>query len=335
MKSGATAQDVAALAGVSQSAVSRTFTHGASVSPDMRARVLAAAQTLGYRPNAMARSLITRQTRIIALGMHYLDNQFYPQVIEELSQRLQQQGYHLLLFTGEAGQHNADAGLSEILQYQVDGIVLASSTLSPALARSCAAAGVPVVLLNRVAQIGSKPLHGTSTVTADNRSGGQLVAQYLVQKGYRSIAYLAGLDNASTSIERERGLQEGLHQAGLCLHSRSCGHYSFAGAQVAMRQLLAQPERPDAVFVANDHMAIAAMDVIRTEHGLRVPQDIAVVGFDNIPQAAWGSYQLTTVLQDVGRMVQACIDLLLEQVQGTVRSRHITVPCQLVARRSA
>lgn len=335
MKSSATAQDVAALAGVSQSAVSRTFTDGASVSPTMRARVQVAAQALGYRPNAMARSLITRQSRIIALGMHYLDNQFYPQVIEQLSLRLQQQGYHLLLFTGEAGQHSADAGLSEILQYQVDGIVLASSTLSPALARSCSAAGVPVVLLNRVAQIGSKALHGTSTVITDNRTGGQLVARHLAHKGYRKIAYLAGLDNASTSIERERGLQEGLHQAGLYLHSRACGHYSFASAQVAMRQLLAQPDRPDAVFVANDHMAIAAMEVIRTEHGLRVPQDIAVVGFDDIPQAAWGSYQLTTVLQDVTRMVQACVELLMEQMQGTVHSRHITVPCHLVERCSA
>jgi len=335
MKSGATAQEVAALAGVSQSAVSRTFTDGASVSPAMRARVLAAAQTLGYRPNAIARSLITRHSRIIALGMHYLDNQFYPQVIEQLSTRLQAQGYHLLMFTGEAGQHNADAVLNDILQYQVDGIVLASSTLSAELAHHCATAGVPVVLLNRVAQIGAKPLQGTSTVTADNRTGGRLVARHLLQRGCRRIAYLAGLDNASTSIERERGLLAELRQAGLGLHSRACGHYSFEGAQHAMRQLLAAPLQPDAVFVANDHMAIAAMDVIRSEFGLRVPQDIAVVGFDDIPQAAWGSYRLTTVLQDVERMVQACVTLLMEQIQGTVRSRHITVPCQLVQRHSA
>lgn len=334
MKQSATAQEVARQAGVSQSAVSRTFTPGASVSSATRQKVLAAAAALGYRPNALARSLITRRSRIIALVMNYLDNQFYPQVIENLSQLLQAHGYHLLMFTGEAGQHNADAVLNDILQYQVDGIVLASSTLSPELAHSCAVAGVPVVLLNRVAQIGTESLQGTSTVTTENYKGGQLVANHLIQKGYRKIAYLAGLDNASTSIERERGLQEGLHQASLSLHSRACGHYSFAGAQTAMRQLLAGPELPDAVFVANDHMAIAAMDVIRTEHGLRVPKDIAVVGFDDIAQAAWGSYQLTTVLQDVGRMVQACVSLLMEQIQGTVRSQHITVPCQLVQRSS-
>jgi DNA-binding LacI/PurR family transcriptional regulator len=335
MKQAVTAQEVATLAGVSQSAVSRTFTDGASVSPAMRAKVLAAAQSLGYRPNAIARSLITRHSRMIALGMHYLDNQFYPQVMEQLSHRLQALGYHLLMFIGEAGQHNADAVLDDILQYQVDGIVLASSTLSPELARNCAAAGVPVVLLNRVAQIGARPLAGTSSVTADNRRGGQLVAQHLVRQGYRRIAYLAGLDNASTSIERERGLQEGLRQAGLCLHSRACGHYSFSGAQQAMRTLLAQRERPDAVFVANDHMALAAMDVIRLEHGLRVPHDLAVVGFDDIPQAAWGSYQLTTVLQDVDAMVQACVDLLMGQMHGPLKGRHLTVPCQLVQRSSA
>lgn len=335
MKQSATAQEVARQAGVSQSAVSRTFTPGASVSSATRQKVLAAAAALGYRPNALARSLITRRSRIIALVMNYLDNQFYPQVIEKLSQQLQQEGYHVLMFIGESGQHNADAVLTDILQYQVDGIVLASTTLSPELARNCEASGVPVVLLNRLAQMGQQALQGTSSVTTANRQGGQLVAQWLLARGYRRIAYLAGLDNASTSVEREAGLREGLAQAGMALHARANGDYNFETAQHAMRQLLALPKRPDAVFVANDHMAIAALDVARIECGLRVPQDVAVVGFDDIAPARWGSYQLTTVLQDVPAMVQTTVELLMEQMQGRVQARHVVLECRLIERATA
>ena len=335
MKQSATAQEVARQAGVSQSAVSRTFTPGASVSSATREKVLAAAAALGYRPNALARSLITRRSRIIALVMNYLDNQFYPQVIEKLSQQLQQEGYHVLMFIDETGQHNADAVLTEILQYQVDGIVLASTTLSPELARNCEASGVPVVLLNRLAQIGQQALRGTSSVTTANRQGGLLVAQWLVAQGYRRIAYVAGLENASTSIEREAGLREGLAQAGLTLHARTSGDYNFETAQQAMRELLSLPSRPDAVFVANDHMAIAALDVARIECGLRVPQDVAVVGFDDIAPARWGSYQLTTVLQDVPAMVQATVELLMEQMQGRVQARHVVLECRLIERATA
>lgn len=335
MKQSATAQEVARQAGVSQSAVSRTFTPGASVSSATRQKVLAAAAALGYRPNALARSLITRRSHIIALVMNYLDNQFYPQVIEKLSQQLQQEGYHVLMFIGETGQHNADAVLTDILQYQVDGIVLASTTLSPELARNCEASGVPVVLLNRLAQMGQQALQGTSSVTTANRQGGQLVARWLVARGYRRIAYLAGLDNASTSVEREAGLCEALAQAGLALHARANGDYNFEIAQHAMRQLLSLPSRPDAVFVANDHMAIAALDVARIECGLRVPQDVAVVGFDDIAPARWGSYQLTTVLQDVPAMVQATVELLMEQMQGRVQPRHVVLECRLIERATA
>lgn len=335
MKQAATAQEVARQAGVSQSAVSRTFTPGASVSSTTREKVLAAAAALGYRPNALARSLITRRSRIIALVMNYLDNQFYPQVIEKLSQQLQQEGYHVLLFIGETGQHNADAVLSEVLQYQVDGIVLASTTLSPELARNCEASGVPVVLLNRLAQVGQQALLGTSTVTTANRQGGRLVAQWLVQRGYRRIAYLAGLDNASTSVEREAGLREGLSQAGLPLHARANGHYNFEAAQKAMRQLMLLESRPDAVFVANDHMAIAALDVARFELHLSVPQDVAVVGFDDIAPASWSSYQLTTVVQDVPAMVRATVELLMAQMQGRIQARHIVLDCRLVERATA
>ena len=156
------ARDVADLAQVSQSAVSRTFTPGASVSEEMRRKVLAAAQRLGYRPNALARSLITRQSRIVALVMSYLENQFYPLVIEKLSQKLQKEGYHVLMFIANIDE-GADGVLADILQYQVDGIVLASAMLSPTLAKSCLDVGVPVVQFNRISDLAGLARYATGS----------------------------------------------------------------------------------------------------------------------------------------------------------------------------
>lgn len=332
MKTPVTAQEVARLAQVSQSAVSRTFTPGASVSDDTREKVLRAANTLGYRPNAMARSLITRRSHIIALVMGYLENQFYPLVIEKLSQKLQRQGYHVLMFISDGD--DTDTVLDEILQYQVDGVVMASAMLSPALARQCADSGVPVVLFNRVPDVTTFARHTTCAVTSDNAAGAQLVAQLLVHRGHQRIAYLAGLENSSTNVERERGFVEGLAAAGVQLHSRAVGHYNFERAQHAARALFDAPaaRRPDAVFVANDHMAIAVLDVLRQDLGLRVPDDVSVVGFDDVPQAAWGAYRLTTVVQAVESMVEATVGLLHEQMQQQAPPRNIVVPCTLVER---
>ncbi len=332
MKSATTAHEVARLAQVSQSAVSRTFTAGASVSEETRTKVLAAAKTLGYRPNALARSLITRRSHIVALVMSYLENQFYPLVIEKLSQQLQKQGYHVLMFISEMDE--ADAVLTEILQYQVDGIVMASTMLSSALADTCAHAGVPVILFNRIADTGEHTRADTSSVTSDNYSGGRMVASLLLERGHQRIAFLAGLENSSTNLERERGFTAVLDEAGQQLHSRAVGHYSFERAQQAARTLFATRDRPDAVFVANDHMAIAVMDVLRLELKLRVPEDVSVVGFDDVPQAAWGSYSLTTVVQSVEDMVGATVDLLYSQMQGETGPRNVVVPCRLVERLS-
>ena len=332
MKSNATAHEVGRLAQVSQSAVSRTFTPGASVSEETRNKVLAAANTLGYRPNALARSLITRRSHIIALVMSYLENQFYPLVIEKLSQKLQKRGYHVLMFISDIDQ--ADGVLAEILQYQVDGIVMASTMLSSDLAKSCADSGVPVILFNRVPDTSALARLSTSSVTSDNYRGGRMVAELLLERGHRKIAFLAGLENSSTNLERERGFNEVLQEAGVAVHSRAVGHYNFEHAQQATRQLFAGSDLPDAVFVANDHMAIAAMDVLRMELNLRVPQDVSVVGFDDVPQAAWGSYRLTTVVQSVEDMVDATVDLLHEQMKGEVRPRNVVVPCRVVERHS-
>jgi len=333
MKSAPRAQDVADLAQVSQSAVSRTFTPGASVSEEMRSKVLAAAQRLGYRPNALARSLITRQSRIVALVMSYLENQFYPLVIEKLSQKLQKEGYHVLMFIADIDE-GADGVLADILQYQVDGIVLASTMLSPTLAKSCSDLGVPVVQFNRISELDGLARYATSSVTSDNAAGGRLAAELLVARGYKRIAFVAGLEDSSTSLERERGFTEALTDLGSGLAYRDNGHYSFQGAQDAVRRLFARADRPDALFVANDHMAIAAMDVLRQELALRVPDDVGIIGFDDVPQAAWGAYQLTTVSQRVQPMVEATVALLLEQMCGEVRAREIVVPCSLVERKT-
>ena len=332
MKSAATAQEVARLAKVSQSAVSRSFTPGASVSEDTRAKVMAAAKVLGYRPNAIARSLITGRSRIIALVMSYLENQFYPLVIEKLSQKLQKQGYHVLMFISDLGE--TDDVLAEILQYQVDGIVMASTTLSPDLAKNCRETGVPIVLFNRVPDVSEQARYSTSSVTSDNYHGGRMIAKLLLSRGHQRIAFLAGLENSSTSVERERGFKEALQEAGVSVFRKALGYYSFERAKEATRVLFAGAEQPDAVFVANDHMAIAAMDVLRCELNLRIPDDVSVVGFDDVPQAAWGAYQLTTVVQNVEDMVIATIELLHEQMQNDMLPRNIVVPSQLVERAS-
>ena len=321
-------------------AVSRSYTRGASVSKLTRDKVMQAAQTLGYQPNAIARSLITRRSRMIGVVMSQLDNQFYPLVLEKLSQKLQADGYHVLLFIND--KRNADSVLQEILQYQVDGIVLASIALSSALAQQCAKAGIPVVLFNRMTQhTEGKPLT-YSSVTSDNFGGGAIVAEHFLAHGLKRMAYVAGLEDSSTSLAREQGFCSTLAQAGLHLHSRAVGGYTYEGAQQAARSLFANPSaRPDAVFVASDHMAFAVMDVLRTEMKIAVPDQVSVVGFDDVPHAAWGAYQLTTVSQAVEPMIEATLQLLRERMnENSTRGdplttpRTITLPCTLVSRKT-
>ena len=306
-KSSATSTDVAKLANVSQSAVSRTFTPGASVSKKTRERVMEAASELGYRPNALARSLISGRSRIIGLVIAYLENHFYSIFIEKLSRLLQSRGYHVMLFMTETGQQ--DEVVQEILQYQVDGVVLASVTLSSHIAQECAALGVPVVLFNRYI-----PDSQTSSVVSDNKTGGRLLAELLISEGHQKIAFIAGQENSSTNVEREQGFTEGLATAGLALSNRAVGNYNFEDAAMAAREMLTE-SIPDAIFVANDHMAFAVMDVIRGEFGLRIPEDISVVGYDDVPEAGWPSYNLTTVEQPIEKMIIATVDILLKQME--------------------
>ena len=326
-----TSLDVARMAGVSQSAVSRVFTPGASASAATAEKVRRAAAELGYRPNPVARSLITGRSRIVGVVVAYLENYFYPEALELLSNALQARGYHVMVFMASQTAGNIDDVVDEFLDYRVDGIVAASVAFGSDLAQRCRSAGVPIVFFNR-----TQGGRAVSYVTSDNRAGGRQVADFLVAGGHERIGYVAGWEGASTQREREAGLREGIAAAGLDLHAREAGDFVLDRAREAARRMFDRPDPPDAVFVANDHMAFGVMDVLRFELGLDVPGDVSVVGYDDVPPAAWPAYALTTVRQRANLMVAETVDLLLERIEAPrLPARAARVEAPLVVRRSA
>ncbi|MTD37213.1 substrate-binding domain-containing protein [Erwinia sp. CPCC 100877] len=325
-----TSQQVAQLAGVSQSAVSRTFTPGASISPATREKVLKAARELGYRPNAIARSLNTSRSRIVGVVMSWLDNPFYPQVLETLAQKLDDLNYHLLLFVGDK-DGNVDKIFDQIMQYRVDGIVLASVTLSLELSEECLAAGIPVVLFNRSDASGM-----TSSVNSDNESAARQIAEFLLAGGHQRFGYVAGVADSSVNQAREQGYIGALKARGVTDVQIVHGNYDPQETARAARTLFSASPVPDALFVASDHMALTVMDVARYEFGLRVPEDVSIIGYDDISPSGWPSYALTSASQPVEDMVDATVALLMKQIEsGTIEPEQITVAGMLVVRHSA
>jgi DNA-binding LacI/PurR family transcriptional regulator len=301
--------DVAELAGVSQAAVSRTFTPGASVSPATRERVLAAAQTLGYRPNVIARSLITHTTNIIGILLVRFSNPFYWQVFKEFTHKLQQLGYWTLLFNVAEGEP-VEETLLTALQYQVDGIIITSATLSSGLVDKCMRAGTPVVLFNRYV-LGAR----ANAVCCDNVGGGRMVADALLSAGHQRLAYIAGEEGSSTNRDREQGFTERLKDQGADAPLwESGGQYTYEAGQAAAQRLLQQDNPPDAIFCASDLMAMGALDQAK-QMGLKIPTDLAIVGFDDIAMAAWPTYNLSTVRQPVDRMVDTTIETLMNAAE--------------------
>ena len=326
-----TSMEVAKLAGVSQSAVSRVFTPGASSSKKTNELVRKAAAELGYRPNVLARSLITGKSRMIGLVVAYLDNYFYPEALELLSSALQKKGYHVLIFMSGNKEGDIADAVDEILDYQVDGIIAASVSMSSDLAKRCTSAGVPVVLFNR-----TQDDDRLSAVTSDNFQGGQKVARFLLAGGHKRIGYIAGWEGASTQRDREKGFTEELVRNGQELYAREVGNFNSDEARQAARTMFSKQNFPDAVFVANDAMAIAVIDVIRFELGLKVPEQVSVVGYDDVTISSWPAYDLTTVRQPANRMVAETVSILIESIENkTTTARRVEIDGPLMVRGSA
>ncbi|KTB82433.1 LacI family transcriptional regulator [Pseudomonas syringae pv. syringae PD2774] len=325
-----TAHDVARLAGVSQSAVSRTFTKGASVSPKTRQKVEEAAAALGYRPNQWARSLIKRRSNLIGVVAPSMENPFYSAVLEALSAAFEELGYRVLLFS-TANHEDSDPLLEEILGYRVEALVLVSASLSSRFAQECKQTGLPVVLLNRRNDSSS-----ISSVTSDNAQGSMEIAQFLVAGGHRQLAYIAGRESSSTSRDRERGFVEALQGLGQPVPQRDVGHYTLEGAMEATRRLLSSTNPPDAIFCANDIMALGAINVASEEFGLNPGHDISIVGFDDIALASWPVFALTTYVQPVGDMVSRAVGIVCAQLENPdTPAIQEVVRGQLIVRKSS
>ena len=305
-----TSYDVAKKAGVSQSAVSRCYKPGASVSAKTREKVRVAAEELGYEPNAIARSLITRRSNSVAVIIPNLTNLYYPEVLAQLGQRFSKRGIRVLLFALESESDTEDA-LQQIWQYQVDGVI-AAAKLSEKQIAEFARRKKPLVFYNRHSNDQS-----ASAVCCDQAEGAETLATGLVQSGHQSAAIICGPSDSVVGLEREQASEDRLKKLGVTDIIKVDGDFSYECGVAAVDKILKQRGSvPDAIMCVNDMSAIGVIDALRFEHNLKIPEDVSVVGFDGVGPANWLSFDLSTVRQPVGRMTEAAVQMLIERIEN-------------------
>ena len=326
----ATLKEVAELAGVSTSAVSRTFTQGASVAPDTRAKVLAATRSVGYQPNALARSLMTKRTEMIGLVANNFDNPVFMEIFDLFTRRLQLCGRRPLL-ANLSGGASTEAALEMLLQYSVDGVIVASSTLPPQFVRACAEAHLPVVHVFGRPGNGRLPIH---IVSPDNVQGGRLAGEEMCKRGYRNVAFLGGPQTATSTEDRLLGFIESLTARKLKPRAIVYGHaYSHEAGLILMRQLL-KDDGIDGVFCGDDNLAMGAIDACR-EARVKVPGDMGIIGFNDMAIAAWPAYNLTTIHQPTADIITAAVELVLGIIEKPVKKSIVRLfDCRVVVRRT-
>lgn len=324
-----TLKDVAQKAGVSPSAVSRTFTEGASVSAAMRARVERAAAELGYAPNALASSLTTGRTKLIGLIVDNFRNPLMLQVFDLFTRGLQDRGLKPLLLNLTDASDPAES-VRMLRQYSVDGVIVASSTLPESFAPAFRAAGLPVVhAFGRPA-----PRSEVHVVGIDNVACGRMAAETLVAHGYHRLAFLGGPRGATSTQDRARGFVGTLADCyGIEARTSFAAAYTFEAGRAEMTRLLAR-EPAEAYFCGDDLLAVGAMSAIESA-GLSVPGDIGLIGLNDMEMSGWENISLSTIRQPVPAIIAAAIDLVVEGIARPERPPRVRLfPCEMVLRRS-
>jgi DNA-binding LacI/PurR family transcriptional regulator len=320
--------DVARLAGVSQSAVSRAFSGGKRVSEETSRKVFEAAEKLGYSPNFIPRILLKHRSHLVAVVISGTSNPFYALALEEFTKALQKTGNQVLLVHVDSG-HSLDGVMPKLASYRVDAFVSALPVLSAEAALAFARVKIPTISFNT-------PISNlwVASVCADSAGGAGVVADLFMARGARSFAFIAGSEGSHASNERLRGYKNRLLEFGFAQVEIATGEFHYDGGFNAVLGFQKRGPMPEAIFCANDLMAIGAIDALRRIVGLRVPQDVLVAGFDDVPEASWGAYDLTTVVQDVPSMVTEAMSILQSMMSSSGSAGGIlrVVPGRLIER---
>lgn len=325
----ASIKDVAADAQVSVATVSRVLNGHPSVRPDTRARVLAAVETLGYRPNAVARSLRTHQTRTLGLVISDVLNPFFTRLARAVEDEARALGYSVIIGNADEQPGLQDHHIRTLLDRRIDGLLVSPTDGGSQLILDAAQAGTPMVFVDRWI-----PGVDVPVVRADGRAAVRDLVAHLAGLGHRRLAIIAGPATTTTGNERVEAFREAMREHGLPLHDAYIGQGDFqadSGRRVT-EGFLALPEPPDVVFAADNLMALGAMDAIRA-HGLRIPEDIGLAAFDDIPWFVHTDPPITAIAQPTGDLGRAAVRALADRLEGRT-PQSVTLGARLVIRRS-
>lgn len=327
----ATMRDVAKKAGVSLSSVSRVLNGHPYITEEMRERVLAAIEALNYRPNRVAQRLRAAQSHLVGVIFSDIKNPFYTLALNGIEQVLSEQGLSVLISNSDTDQDRENDFIALMQAEEVAGLVIAPvKEDSPVLAK-VVQSGLPVVAIDRRLKDLS-----VDTVLADNYNGAQSAIQHLIQLKHRRIGILNGPQHLTSARERYQGFLHAMENAGLPVDPELVcfGDYQMESGYTLIHKLLAQPKPPTALFVANNLMTIGALNAIH-EAGCSIPDDIAVIGFDDLPWAISLNPPLTTVAQPALEIGVHAAELLLNRITNPDRSaRTVTLGTQLIVRAS-
>lgn len=331
MAKSVTGHDVARLAGVSQATVSRALRNLPGTSPNTRAAVLRAAEELAYVASDSGRVLSTRSTRRVAVVSEELTNPYYPELVEPIRARLADADLRTVLIADsqQSMTLRGSLGVDAMADGSYDGVILTTTRRNSTLPRDLTEAHVPHVLVNRVLD------HAEShSCTVDNRGGARAVGELLTALGHVRIAAVHGPVDTSTGRERAEAFRTSMRDSGIPLPRRMVRRASFSheSGMVAAGSLLDLDDPPTAIFCANDVLAFGALSAAR-RRSINVPEQLTIVGFDDIPMSGWPLIGLTTVRCDLHRLAREAVDLLLDEIQNPgMAPRLVRIPVEIQLR---
>lgn len=325
-------REIGRLAGVSQSTVSRVLSGHPHVAETTRQRVLDVIRAHHFVPNTLARSLVTRRSNSIGLVVSNITNHFYPQLIEAICTIAAEKSFSVILCNTQQDPELQEDSLRLLIEQRVAGILMTSVVSTAPFARELVRDRFPLVLINR-----HLPDVRSDAVVIDNRRGAFLAVMHFLGLGHRRIGFVGGLSSTTTSRDRESGYLDAHVHANIAPDPalKFDGDYSWSGARRAAQWYAAHPARPTAVLCADDTTALGFMDGLAVV-GIHVPDDCAVIGFDDIREASYQSISLSTIRQPVAQMAELAMDLLGRRIDGDLSPPQVTVlPAELIVRRSS